>query len=54
MPTDIAAAMRHRASERQQERAAVLLLPVLMCFVTVAMSLASPAFAATIRQFALF
>jgi hypothetical protein len=54
MPTDIAAVMRRRAFERKRESATVLLVPVLMCIVTVAMSLASPAFAATFRQFGLF
>lgn len=54
MPTDIAAVMRRRAFERKRESATVLLVPVLMCIVTVAMSLASPAFAATFRQFGSF
>jgi hypothetical protein len=54
MPTDIAAAMRRRASERMHESATVLLVPVLMCILTVAMSLGSPAFAAAFCQFGLF
>jgi hypothetical protein len=54
MPTDIAAVMRRRAFERKRESATVLLVPVLMCIVTVAMSLASPAFSATFRQFGSF
>jgi len=54
MPTDIAAVMRRRAFERKQESATVLLVPVLMCIVTVVLSLESPAFAAGFRQFGLF
>jgi hypothetical protein len=54
MPTDVAAVMRRRAFERRQESATVLVVPVLMCIVTVAMALASPTFAATFRQFGLF
>lgn len=54
MPTDIAAVMRRRAVERNQDNATVLLLPVFMCIVTVVMTLASPAFAAGVGQFGLF
>lgn len=54
MPTDIAAVMRRRAFERKQECATVLLVPLFMCIATVAMSLASPVFAASFRQFGLF
>ena len=51
MPTDIAAVMRRRAFERKQESATVLVVPVLMCIVTVAMVLASPVFAASFGEF---
>lgn len=54
MPTDIAAVMRRRAFERKQESATVLLVPVLMCILTVAMVLESPVFASSFRQFGLF
>jgi len=54
MPTDVAAVMRRRALERKQESVTVLFVPVLMCILTVALSLESPAFAATFRQFGLF
>lgn len=54
MPTDIAALLRRRALERKQESATVLLVPVIMCIVTVVMTLESPVFAATFRQFGLF
>jgi hypothetical protein len=54
MPTDIAAVMRRRAFERKQESATVLLLPVLMCILTVVMTLESPVFASSFRQFGLF
>ena len=54
MPTEIAAPMRRRALERKQESATVLLLPVLMCIVTVVMTLESPVFALSFRQFGVF
>jgi hypothetical protein len=54
MPTDIAEVIRRRAFQRKQESATVLLVPVLMCILTVVMVLESPAVAASFRQFGLF
>ena len=54
MPTDLAAALARRAARHQHETAAVLLLPVFMCVVTVAAALVSPSFAAGFREFGMF
>lgn len=51
MPTDILAVMTQRQAQRSwaaQEEAWLLIVPVLICLLTVALSIRSPAFAAIV------
>jgi len=54
MPTDLLRAIERRAARKKQESAAVLILPVLMCILTVIAALESPALTAGFRLFGMF
>ena len=54
MPTDMLAAIEARAARKRQESAIVLLLPLLMCIVSVIAALESPAVAAGFRLYGIF
>jgi hypothetical protein len=54
MPTDLLAAIERRAAEQKRANVAVLLVPVLMCIITVIAALENPALAAGFRQLGVF
>lgn len=54
MPTDMVAALEARAARKRQESAVVLLLPLLMCIVTVIAALESPAVSAGFVLYGMF